>query len=321
MEHEKIVYLDCHIVNPGDLSWGSLADFPGLVCYDRTRPEEVVDRVGDARVVIVNKVRLTDEVFAQLPCLRLVCVSSTGYDVVDVEAARRRGIVVCNCAGYSTESVAQMVMAHLLAVTNAVESYSRQVCKENAWCNSKDFCYWTEPIRELHGMRVAVVGYGNIGQAVCNRLRPFGVEMYAVTSKNAAELPTDVRKISVDEAFASCDVVSLNCPLTAQNAGFVNRKLLSGSKPGLILINMARGGLIVEQDVADALHEGRLGAYCCDVLAHEPALSNNPLLQSPRVYITPHIAWASPGARRRIIEILAQNIRNFLNGCPSNVVG
>lgn len=318
---EKIVYLDCHTVNPGDLSWGSLGEFAGLVCYERTHPEEIVARVGDARIVIVNKVRLTDEIFAQLPQLELVCVSATGYDVVDVVAARQRGITVCNCAGYSTECVAQMVVAHLLNVTNAVAKYSNEVCEEKKWSNSDDFCYWDEPIRELHHMHAAIVGFGNIGQAVADRLRPFGVHLSAVTSKPQCALPADVQKISVEEAFATCDVVSLNCPLTPENNGFVNATLLNGCKQNLILINTARGGLINEEAVANALHEGRLGAYCCDVLAHEPALVDNPLLGAPRVSITPHIAWAAPGARSRIIEILAQNIRNYLGGTPSNVVG
>lgn len=320
MFEEKIVYLDCHTVNPGDLSWGALGQFRNLVCYERTAPEQVVERIGDSRIVITNKTRLSEKEFSQLPALELVCVSATGYDVVDVEAARRHGVTVCNCAGYSTECVAQMVVAHLLNVTNQVAHYSHEVCNEGAWTSSPDFCYWKGVIMELHRMSVAIVGFGNIGRAVADRLRPFGTKIYAVTTKPEGQLPQDVTKVELEEAFKICDAVSLNCPLSPGNREFVNARLLAVSKPGLILINTARGALVNEADVAQALHEGRLGAYCTDVLANEPALPDNPLLSAPRVSVTPHIAWAAPGARSRIIEILAENIKNYLAGTPSNVV-
>ena len=316
----KIVYLDCHTVNPGDLSWGGLSQFTNLVCYERTSPEQVVERIGDAPIVITNKTKLDATIFSQLPHLKLVCVSATGYDVVDTIAAAQYGITVCNCAGYSTECVAQMVLAHLLNLTNQVAHYTTAVCQEGAWSQSPDFCYWDGAILEVHRMKIAVVGYGNIGKAVIDRLRPFGAHLCVVTSKSQEELPADVEKIDLVEAFRSCYVISLNCPLHAGNREFVNSELLSQSNPNLVLINTARGGLINESDVAEALTEGRLGAYCCDVLTHEPAMPDNPLLSAPRVSITPHIAWAAPGARSRIIEILSYNIENFLQGHPVNVV-
>lgn len=315
-----IVFLDSYTLNPGDLDWGELKQCPGLVCYDRTSPEEVVGRVGDARIVITNKTRLTDDIFAQLPQLKLVCVAATGYDVVDIVAARRRGITVCNCAGYSTKAVAQMVLAHLLEVTNHVGHYTREVCEERKWSACPDFCFWDAPLMELEGLKAAVVGYGNIGSAVIERLRPFGLELYAVSSKAADQLPADVKKLTIDEAFATCDVISLNCPLNAQNEGFVNAALLAKAREGIILINTGRGGLINEADVAEALTAGRLKAYCCDVLAKEPARADNPLLSAPNVYMTPHIAWASPDARRRIIKILSENIKAYLSGSPIGVV-
>lgn len=315
-----IVFLDSYTLNPGDLDWGELKQCPGLVCYDRTAPEEVVERVETARIVITNKTRLTEEIFAQLPQLELVCVAATGYDVVDIAAARRRGITVCNCAGYSTNAVAQMVMAHLLEVTNHVGHYTREVCEENKWVKSPDFCFWNAPLMELEGAKAAIVGFGNIGRAVSERLRPFGVELFAVSSKSSSQLPADVKKLTIDEAFATCDIISLNCPLNADNAGFVNATLLEKAREGIILINTGRGGLINETDVAAALRKGKLKAYCCDVLAKEPAQADNPLLTAPNVYMTPHIAWASPAARRRIIHILSENIKAYLSGSPIGVV-
>lgn len=316
----KIVYLDCYTVNPGDLDWGELAELGQLQCYDRTAPDEVIPRIGDAEVVITNKVRLTAETFSACPGLRLVCVAATGYDVVDVKAAHDRGIPVCNCAAYSTQAVAQTVVAHLLEVCNQVGHYTRAICEQGEWTGSRDFCYWDRPIVELAGLRVAIVGLGNIGQAVAERLRPFGVRLCAVTSKDTGRLPSDICKVTLDEAFTQCDVVSLNCPLTPENRSMVDACRLSHIPPGFILINTARGGLVDEEAVADALRGGRLRAYCCDVLDHEPARADNPLLTAPRVFITPHIAWAAPGARRRIIDILIHNIKAFRAGHPTGVV-
>ena len=235
------------------------------------------------------------------------------------EQARSRNIPVCNCAGYSTRAVAQMVMAHILEVTNSVGSYSPR-CHEGGWSRSADFCMNEYPQIELVGRKAAIVGFGNIGRAVSDVMRPFGLQLHAVTSKPQEALPADVQRISLEEAFATCDAVSLNCPLDDRNRGFVNDELLHRCNPNLILINTARGGLINEAAVAHALTDNRLRAYCCDVLSHEPALADNPLLTAPRVYITPHIAWAAPGARRRIIEILTQNIRGYLAGTPCGVV-
>jgi glycerate dehydrogenase len=316
----KIVYLDCRTVNPGDLSWDGLDQLGEWECYERTALENVVERIGDAEVVITNKVRMDESIFSQCPNLKLICVSATGYDVIDVVAAKKYGILVCNCAGYSTNAVAQMVVAHLLEVTNQVGHYSRRITEEGEWVASRDFCYWNKPIIELQGLKVAIIGWGNIGEAVAERLLPFGVKLFAVTSRPQEDLLPSVEKITIEQAFQECDVVSLNCPLTPKNAGFVNAELLQKSNPNLIIINTARGGLINEEDVAWALHEGKLMAYCTDVLTKEPARADNPLLKAPRVFITPHIAWAAPGARRRIIQILKENILAYQAGRPTSVV-
>ncbi len=316
---QNIVFLDAKTLNGGDLTWDAIERFGQLTVYDRSTADEVVERAAEADIILLNKTPLRAEHFDRLPRLRLVCVAATGYDVVDVEAARRRGIPVCNCAAYGTGAVAQMVVAHLLEVCNRVGHYAAQN-RQGFWSKSPDFCCWDEPLVELEGKRLAVVGFGNIGRAVTELLRPFGMQLSAVTSKAQADLPADVRKVSLAEAFAESDVVSLNCPLTAQNRGFVSAELLATARPGLVLINTARGALIDEQAVADALQEGRLGAYCADVLSVEPPPAENPLLSAPRAYITPHVAWATDEARQRIVEIIAANIEGHLSGAPRNVV-
>ncbi len=314
-----IVFLDGATLNPGDLSWKEFQELGAFTVYDRTNPEEVLSRAEKADILIVNKTRLTAEHFSKLPHLKLVCVAATGYDLIDVTAARRHGIPVCNAANYGSRSVAQMAVAMLLEVTNRVGSYAR-LNREGFWSNSKDFCCWNEPLTELAEMNIAIVGFGNIGRTLADMLRPFGARLHAVTSKQASELPEDITRINLEEAFSLCDVVSLNCPLTEENERIVNANLLSRSRRGLILINTARGKLIDEQAVADALASGQLGAYCCDVLSQEPPSSDHVLLKAPNCYITPHIAWATQAARRRIIATLVGNINAFLRGTPQNVV-
>jgi len=315
----NIVFLDGYTLNPGDLSWREFEALGNFTVYDRTEEADLLSRAAGADILIVNKTPLRAEHFRALPRLKMVCVAATGYDVVDVEAARSRGIPVCNAAGYGSRSVAQMVAALLLEVTNQVGFYAR-ANREGMWSGSTDFCYWTNPLTELADKRMAIVGFGNIGRCVADALRGFGLRLCAVTSKRPDQLPADVEKITLEEAFATCDIVSLNCPLTPANEGFIARPLLEKARPGLILINTARGKLVVEQDVADALREGRLRAYCCDVLSHEPPAADNPILTAPNAYVTPHVAWATEEARRRIVRILVENIRAFLQGTPCNVV-
>lgn len=246
----QITFLDGYTLNPGDISWERFEALGAFTVFDRTRPEEVLERASDADVLIVNKTHLQEEHFAALPKLRLVCVAAAGYDALDVQAARRHGIPVCNAAGYGNAAVAQMAVAHLLNVTNQVGKYAR-LCQEGYWAKSKDFCCWTQKLTELSCKRVAIVGFGNIGRTLAGMLRPFGVRLFAVSRKSREELPADVEKLSLEEAFETCDVVSLNCPLTADNLEFVNAALLAKARPGLILINTARGRLVREADVAD----------------------------------------------------------------------
>ena len=316
-----IVFLDAYTINPGDLRWDALERFGTFRSYDRTTPEQGLERAAEADVLIVNKTRLTAEHFARLPKLRILLMASAGYDNVDVTAARSHGIPVCNAAGYGNASVAQAAMAHLLNITNQVGEYARRN-REGFWAESPDFCACESTLIELTGKRVAIVGYGHIGATLATLLRPFGVKLFAVTSKAQKDLPEDIRKISLEEAFNSCDIVSLNCALTPQNQGMIDGRLLKVGtlKPGLILINTARGALVNEADVAEALHEGRLGAYATDVLSQEPPPADHPLFTAPRCYMTPHNAWATREARIRIIHILAECLEAFLAGKPKNVV-
>lgn len=315
----NIVFLDGFTLNPGDISWDAFRQFGNFTVYDRTASDEVVTRGADADILIVNKTRLTEDHFSSLPRLKLVCVAATGYDVVDVRAARRHGIPVCNAANYGSRAVAQMVLALILEVTNRVGEYAA-ANRTGMWSKSKDFCCWNQPLTELTDKRIAIVGFGNIGKQVACLLRPFGVQLYAVSSKSQDSLPEDILKISLEEAFSTCDIVSLNCPLTSENKEFVNARLLEHTRQGLILINTARGRLIDEEAVAQALREKRLGAYCCDVLSQEPPRPDNPILSAPNTWVTPHVAWATAEARQRIISIIEGNIKAFLGGHPENIV-
>ena len=315
----NICFLDGFTINPGDLTWESIEALGHLVVYNRTSADQVVERASGAQVVIVNKTILGAEHFNQLPDLRLVCVAATGYDKIDLEAADAHGVTVTNCAGYSSRAVAQLVASFVLEVADSVGEYA-EANRNGKWAASPDFCYTLRNRVELVGKKLAVVGFGNIGRAVTDVMRPFGVELHAVTSKPQEALPADVKKVGLEEAFAQMDFVSLNCPLVASNREFVNRSLLEQANPHLVLVNTARGGLINEHDVAEALRNGNLGAYCTDVLTQEPPKADCPLFSAPRCFVTPHIGWDTPEARKRIIAILVNNIKNYFDGHPSGVV-
>lgn len=313
----KIVVLDGHTANPGDLSWGGLAALGALTVYDRTPPEAVVARAGAAEIVLTNKTVLGAAELAHLPRLACIGVLATGFNVVDVAAARERRIVVTNVPAYSTESVAQAAFALLLAVANRTGPLDRAV-HDGAWCRAEDFCFWDEPLIELAGLTLGIVGFGAIGQAVARRAIAFGMDVivYSRTPRDG-----DVDWVAtVEEIFTHADVVSLHCPLTAETESLVNEKRLALMKPGSILINTGRGGLLDEAAVAAALAEGRLGGVGLDVLSTEPPLADNPLLAAPRCTITPHVAWATAAARRRLIDTATANVAAFLAGEPQNVV-
>lgn len=315
----KIVILDGYTANPGDLSWKALEAIGELTVYERTKPEETIVRAKDAEIVLTNKVLLKRQEIEHLPKLKYIGVLATGYNVVDLEAAREYGITVTNVPAYSTMSVAQMVFSHLLTVTNHTEHYARQN-REGKWTASPDFSYMDMPLTELAGKTFGIVGLGNIGQRVAMIANAFGMNVVACTSKSADMLPSYIQKKTLDELLSESDVLSLHCPLTPDTQHLMNRQTLQKMKPSAILVNTGRGPLISDQDVADALNDNRLQAFCADVLTEEPPKADNPLLRCENAYITPHIAWASSEARVRLLDVAISNVRAFVKGKPQNVV-
>ena len=315
----KIVILDGYSANPGDLSWEELERLGTLTVYDRTKPDETVARAADADIVLTNKVVLGQKEIALLPQLKYIGVLATGYNVVDTKAARERGIVVTNVPAYSTESVAQMVFAHLLTVTNRTEHYA-QLNRNGRWSESADFCYWDTNLTELAGKTFGIVGLGHIGSRVAQIALAFSMQVKALTSKSAATLPAGIQKADLPELLSTSDVLSLHCPLTENTRHLLNADSISLMKPAAIVINTGRGPLVNDSDMAEALAQGRITAYCADVLTEEPPKPDNPLLKQPHAFITPHIAWATREARLRLIGTATANVRAFIEHHPQNVV-
>jgi len=315
----NIVILDGYTANPGDLSWQGLEEIGEVTVYDRTKADETVARAADADIVLTNKVIISREIIAQLPRLKYIGVLATGYNVVDIEAAHERGITVTNVPAYSTESVAQMVFAHLLTVTNRTEHYAIEN-RNGRWTKNPDFCYWDFPHMELASKTFGIVGLGNIGRRVAEIATAFGMHVKALTSKSADALPANIEKATLESILSTSDVLSLHCPLTDKTRHLINRETLRQMKPTAILINTGRGPLVDDQAVADALSGGRLAAFCADVLTEEPPKADNPLLEQPNAYMTPHIAWASKEARVRLVQVATDNVRAFINGRPQNMV-
>ena len=315
----KLVILDGYSVVQNDLNWQSLSLLPevSVQVYDRTAVADVVERSREADAVLTNKVVFSREVISQLPRLRYIGVLATGYNVVDIEAAHERGIVVTNIPAYSTPSVAQLTFAHLLNVTNSVAHYVEEN-RKGAWTKSPDFIWMDTPLTELQGKTFAIRGMGNIGREVARIAQAFGMKVVAVSRQS--KMPEGVEKIGWDDALREADVLSLHCPLTEETKHLMNAQSLAMMKPTAILINTGRGPLVDEEAVAQALNDGLLYAYCADVLSVEPARADNPLLRAPRCYLTPHIAWASREARQRLIDIATQNLSRFLDGTPINVI-
>ena len=309
----KIVVLDGYCLNPGDLSWEDMASLGDLRVYDRTSPAELLNRAEGAEVLITNKTLITGNDMEALPQLKYIGVLATGYNVVDVESAKEKGIVVTNIPAYSTNSVAQMVFAHLLNITQRVGHYAC-MNRQGKWSDNADFCYWDTELIELNDKWMGIIGFGNIGQATARIALSFGMKVGVFTSKAQLELPEGVKKMSLEEIFKNCDVVSLHCPLTPSTQEMVNAERLNLMKPNAILINTGRGPLINEQDLADALNEGKILAAGLDVLSTEPPLSTNPLLSARNCFITPHIAWATKEARIRLMKIAVNNLNEFMKG-------
>ncbi len=324
----RIVVLDGATLNPGysagqscgDNPWDEIAALGELSVHDRTPAACVLERAAGAAVLLVNKTRLEAAVIRALPQLRLIAVTATGTDVVDVQAAADCGVVVCNVAQYASDSVAQHVFALLLEITNAVGEHSRSV-REGRWQRSPDFCYWIRPTIELAGKTLGLVGHGRIGARVGEIGHALGMDVMASSlSRSRPALYPSFRWESVEQVFAEADVVSLHCPLTRENAGFVGAALLASMKPHSILINTSRGALVDEHALAGALACGRPAAAALDVLSVEPPIDDNPLLAAPEAVITPHMAWSTLAARRRLMRESAANVAAFLAGRPRNVV-
>lgn len=315
----KIVILDGYAANPGDLSWDEVKALGECTIYDRTLPCDVVPRAEGAEIVLTNKTRIEAHHIAALPQLKYIGVLATGYNIVDTEAARRQGVLVTNIPAYSTNSVAQLVFAHLLNIAQQVQHHSEAV-HSGRWSHCSDFCFWDMPLLELHGLKMGIVGLGHTGMATARIALGFGMEVYAYTSKSPLQLQSEIHKMELNQLFRECDVVSLHCPLTPATQGLVNAERLQLMKPTAILINTARGPLVDEEALADALNQGKLAAAGLDVLSQEPPKADNPLLTARNCYLTPHIAWGSTAARQRLMQILVDNIQSFLSGHPVNVV-
>lgn len=309
----KIVVLDGYGLNPGDLSWEGMQALGELTVYDRTTPAELLERSAGAEVLVTNKTVITAEDMAALPDLKYIGVLATGYNIIDVKAAKERGIVVTNIPAYSTDSVAQMVFAQILNITQRVGHYA-YANRHGRWANNPDFCYWDTNLTELHGKKMGIIGLGNTGKATARIAAAFGMQVCAYTSKPQPELPEGIRKMELDEIFRECDIVSLHCPLTPDTKELVNAKRLAAMKPTAILINTGRGPLVNEQELADALNRGVIAAAGLDVLSSEPPLYTNPLLTAKNCFITPHIAWATKEARVRLMDIAVENLKGYLKG-------
>ena len=316
----KIVILDGYALNPGDLDYGCLNQFGQVTVYDRTESEaEAIQRIGNAQIVLTNKVPITESLLAACPSIQLICVQATGYNVVDCSATRKRGIPVCNVPCYGTDAVAQFTMALLLEICHRIGHHDRLV-HDGKWCESDMFCFWDTPQMELAGKTIGIIGFGRIGQAVGKLARAFGMTVLAHSRTEYPEGKAIAEYVDLDTLFARSDIISLHCPQTIETAEMIHRESINKMKDGVILLNTSRGGLLKEQDVADALVSGKIRCAAVDVVSEEPMIKTNPLLSAPNCIITPHMAWAPVESRQRLLDCVVANIQDFLKGNPQNVV-
>ncbi|PIE62847.1 MAG: glycerate dehydrogenase [Desulfobacter postgatei] len=315
----KIVVLDGYTLNPGDLTWENMSEIGDLQVYDRTSPEEIQNRTAGADIVLTNKTVLTAQDIAAMNKVKYIGVLATGVNVVDLEYTTQNGITVTNVPGYSGSSSAQMVFALILELTNRVGHHSQTV-RDGKWSESKDFCYWDYPLVELGGITLGIVGYGGIGKAVARLGLAFGMNILISNRSVPPDLPGGITYSDLDNLIQSSDIISLHCPLTAQTQGMINKETLSQMKNTAYLINTSRGPLVVENDLADFLNQGRIAGAAMDVLAKEPPDKSCPLLTAKNCYITPHVAWATLASRERLMAIAVENIKRYLAGTPQNVV-
>lgn len=320
---KKIVVLDGYTLNPGDLTWKDLEALGQCIIYDRTDPKEVVPRAKDAEIVLTNKTVLSSDAIKQLPKLKYIGVLATGYNIVDTETARTRSIPVTNVPAYSTQSVAQMVFAHLLNLAQHVAHHAETV-RCGRWTSNPDFCYWDMPLIELAGLTMGIIGFGRIGQAVAKLALAFGMKVIAydivTPSSIPGSSPEGCQFVELDDIFRISDVVSLHCPLAPQTKNIINKERLERMKKTAFLINTSRGPLVDEQALAEALNNERIAGAGLEVLSLEPPEKNNPLLKAKNCFITPHIAWATRAARERLLKVVIDNVASFLAGKPKNVV-
>ena len=315
----NIIVLDGYTLNPGDMDWAPLEEFGKLTVYDRTAVDEVAKIAHDAEILLTNKAKVTAEAINQISNLKYIGELATGFDNIDIIAARKRGIPVCNVPGYSTHSVAQLTWALILEITYRINERSQSVHRGD-WSNQPDFCYGHESLVELNGKTLGVVGIGKIGMAVAKIAQAFGMQVIATVRDPSKYSDPSLKFVTLEECFSKADFVSLHCPLTESTREMVNAGLLGQMKHTAYLINTSRGGLIHEQDLANALTSKKIAGAAIDVLSKEPPSPNNPLLSAPRCIITPHIAWSTKESRQRLLEITVDNIRSFLNSKPKNVV-
>ena len=320
MEQTKIVILDGQRTNPGDLSWAPIQALGRVTLYPATAPEELIPRIGDHEVAVLDKPVVTREILEACPRLKLIALFATGFNNIDIEAARELGVTVCNAPGYSSFAVSQLALALLLEITTHVGRHSAFV-KEGKWSDNSYFCRIAPGMTEIAGKTVGLVGYGGIGQAFGRIMKAMGAELLVYARHRRPELEdAHTHYVNLDELYARSDIISLHCPVNADSRGMIDAAALAKMKDGVILINTARGALIVEEDVAAALERGKLRALGQDAFAVEPIRPGNPLLKAPNCYLTPHIGWAPRETRARLVELVAANIRAWQQGRPQNVV-
>jgi glycerate dehydrogenase len=316
----KIVNLDGSALNPGDLSWEPFREFGDLTLYPRTEtPEQVISRIGDAEIILLNKVPITAEILSACTNLKLICVLATGYNVIDCAAARANGVTVCNVPDYGTASVAQFTFALLLELCHRVGHHDHAV-HQGKWCSCPNFCFWDTPQMELSGKTFGIIGFGRIGRAVGTIAKAMGMKVVAYNRSRCAEGEAIGEYATLDEVLERSDILSLHCPLTPATENLINRNTLLKMKDGAILLNTARGAVIDESAVKEALESGKLRGAAVDVTRQEPLNADSPLLTAPNCIITPHMAWTATEARQRILDCTMDNIRAFLAGSPRNVV-
>lgn len=309
----KIVVLDGHAINPGDITWKPIEALGELTVYDRTPDDKILERISDAQIVFTNKARIKEPLMDAAPSVKWIGILATGYEIVDIQAARQRNIPVCNVADYSTVAVAEMVFALLFELCRRVGAHADAVSR-GEWTAAPDFCFWIHPQSEIYGKTMGIIGLGNIGKRTAHLAQAFGMKVMVVSKSRTLPENDSLRYAELDELFEQSDIISLHCPLTPDTRRIIDKKAIERMKDGVLLINTARGPLIDEQALRDALESGKVGGAACDVVSREPIQADNPLLGAKNMIITPHIAWASQQSRQRLVDMAAENLAAYMAG-------